>query len=89
MALGAQERDVSMMVVREGMALVLVGAAVGLVGALALTRLMSTLLYGISAIDPPTLVAVSSLLGLVALLACYLAARRASSVDPMIALREG
>jgi putative ABC transport system permease protein len=89
MALGARERDVSLMVVREGMTLVLLGAVVGLGAGLILARLMSTLLYRVSAIDPPTWIGVSLLLGLVALMACYLAARRATKVDPMIVLREG
>ena len=87
MALGAQKRDVSMMVVREGMTLLSLGAVFGLVGALTLTRLMSTLLYGVSAIDPPIFTAVSLLLGFTALIASYLAARRATQVDPMIAIR--
>jgi putative ABC transport system permease protein len=89
MALGAQERDVSRMVVREGMVLVLYGAAIGLVASLALTRLMSRLLYGVSAVDPPTMLTVPALLGAVALVACLFAARRATRVSPMIALREG
>ena len=89
MALGAQAGDVSLMIVREGMALVLAGAVVGLAGVLSLSRLMSTLLYGVSAADPLTLVTVPALLGLVALLACFLAARRATGVHPMVALREG
>jgi putative ABC transport system permease protein len=89
MALGAQQRDVSRMVIREGMVLVLLGAGIGLVGALALTRLISPLLYGISAFDPLTLTVVPALLATVALLAAYLAARRAIKVDPMITLREG
>jgi putative ABC transport system permease protein len=88
MALGAQQRDVSWMVVREGMALVLLGAVIGLAGSLALARLISSLLYGISAFDPLTLIAVPALLATVALLAAYLAARRATRVDPMIALRQ-
>jgi putative ABC transport system permease protein len=88
MALGAQARDVSWMVVREGMALVLGGAAVGLAGALVLARSMSAFLYGVSAADPATLLAVSAVLGAVALVACGLAARRATKVEPMIALRE-
>jgi putative ABC transport system permease protein len=89
MALGARERDVSIMVVREGMTLVALGAVVGLGAGLILTRLMSTLLYGVSAIDPLTWIGVSLVLGLVAFLACYLAARRATKVQPMVALREG
>lgn len=89
MALGAQGRDVSWMVIREGMVLVLVGALIGLAGALALSRLISGLLYGVSAFDPSTLLALPALMTGVALLAAYLAARRAIKVDPMIALREG
>ena len=77
------------MVVREGMVLVLVGGLAGLIGALALTRLMTTLLYGVSAFDPLTLLAVPAVLAAVAWLAAHLAARRAISVDPMIVLRQG
>jgi predicted permease len=89
MALGARARDVALMVVREGMALVLLGAAAGLAAALALTRLMSTLLFDVSAFDPAVLAAVCALLALVAALACYLPARRAAGVDPMLVLRDG
>ena len=89
MALGARTADVATMVVREGMALVFLGAATGLAAAIALTRLMTSLLYEITPVDPPTLVGVPLLLGSVALVACFLAARRAANVDPMIALREG
>ncbi|HEY6186739.1 MAG TPA: ABC transporter permease [Pyrinomonadaceae bacterium] len=87
MALGAQGRDVLKMVVGQGLRLILIGLAVGLVGAFALTRIMTSLLYGVSAVDPATFVGVSLLLAVVALLACYLPARRATRVDPMEALR--
>ena len=73
--------------VRQGLALTGVGLAVGLVGAVAFTRLMATMLYGVSPVDPPTFVAVAGGLGAVALLATYLPARRAARVDPVVALR--
>jgi predicted permease len=87
MALGAQRRDVLALVVRQGMALTALGIAVGLAAAFALTRLMSSLLFGVSATDLATFALLSTLLMLVALLACWLPAKRASSVDPMVALR--
>ncbi|HVG32795.1 MAG TPA: FtsX-like permease family protein, partial [Pyrinomonadaceae bacterium] len=86
-ALGAQSRDVLKMIVGHGMMLTLVGVGLGLTGALILTRLMSSLLFGVSTTDPLTFIGVSLLLSAVAFFACYIPARRATKVDPMIALR--
>jgi predicted permease len=87
MALGGQRSDVLLLVLSEGARLATGGVAIGIGASLAVTRLMSTLLYGISVTDPLTLVSVAMLLSLVALLASYIPARRAMRVDPMVALR--
>jgi len=86
-ALGAQRRDVLKLVLGEGTKTALIGVAIGLIAALGLTRLMASLLYGISATDPLTFLAVALVLTSVALAACYIPARRATRVDPIIALR--
>ncbi|HKQ75996.1 MAG TPA: ABC transporter permease [Blastocatellia bacterium] len=87
MALGAQSRDVLKLVIGQGLVLTLVGVGLGLLGSLALTRLMRTLLFGVTPTDPLTLGAVALALVSVALLACWLPARRAAKVDPLVALR--
>jgi putative ABC transport system permease protein len=87
MALGGRRLDVLRLVVGQGMKMAMIGALAGLLASLALTRLMKGLLYGISASDPLTFIAVALLLTLVALVACWIPARRATKVDPMVALR--
>ena len=86
-ALGAQRRDVLRLVLKQGTKLVSIGVVLGLIATLALTRLMRGLLYGVRATDPATLTGVAILLFVVALLACYIPARRAMRVDPLVALR--
>jgi putative ABC transport system permease protein len=87
MALGASSTDVLRMVLGEGMRITLVGVGVGIVAALGLTRLIAKIIYGVGAADPITFGVVAILLTGVALLACYIPARRAMRVDPIIALR--
>lgn len=87
LALGAERRDILTLVVGHGLVLTVIGLVVGLAGALALSRLLQSLLFGVTATDPATYVIVSVLLLLTALLACYLPARRATKIDPMVALR--
>jgi putative ABC transport system permease protein len=87
MALGAQVGDVLGMIIKQGMLLITVGVVLGLVASFALTRLLRTLLFGVSASDPLTFVAITLLLTFVALVACYIPARRATKVDPLVALR--
>ena len=87
MALGASTKDVLRLVLGQFMRLTVVGVALGLIGAYALTRLMTTLLFGVTATDVTTFVLVSIILSLVALVACLSPARRATRVDPLVALR--
>lgn len=87
MAIGARPVDVFKMILGNGMKLALIGVALGLVGAFALTRLMATMLFGVEPTDAMTFSAISVLLITVALLACYLPGRRATKVEPTISLR--
>ncbi len=86
-ALGARSRDVLTMILSQGMRTILIGVLIGIAGSLALTRTLSSLLFGVSATDPLTFAAVIALLIATALLACYIPAKRATKVDPMVALR--
>ncbi|MGH9854499.1 MAG: FtsX-like permease family protein, partial [Blastocatellia bacterium] len=88
MALGAQSRDVLKLAMKQGMLLALIGVAIGLIASLGLTRLMAKMLFEVAPTDPPTFVAITFLLTGVALLACYIPARRATKVDPLVALRQ-
>jgi len=88
MALGAQKSDILRLVVRQGMTLTLIGVVAGLAGAFALTRVISNLLFGVGASDPMTFLAISLLLIFVSLIACYLPARRAARLNPIVALAE-
>jgi putative ABC transport system permease protein len=87
LALGAQGGDVLQMILKQGAKMAMVGVAIGIGAAFALTRLMTNLLFGVTAHDPMTFAVVAALLILVALLACYIPARRAMLVDPIVALR--
>ncbi|MDQ3258105.1 MAG: FtsX-like permease family protein, partial [Acidobacteriota bacterium] len=87
LALGAQRKDIFSLVVGQGLKLIVVGIVAGLLGALAVTRLMASILIGVSPTDLITFGGVSLFLSLVALIACYVPARRATKVDPMVALR--
>jgi putative ABC transport system permease protein len=86
-ALGASRQDVLRLVLGEGMRITLIGVAIGIAAAFGLTRLITTLIFGVGASDPLTFAAVAILLSGVALFACYIPARRAMRVDPMVALR--
>jgi putative ABC transport system permease protein len=87
MALGARSRNVLLLMIGQGMTLVMIGVALGLIGAFAATRLIGSLLFGVTAADPVTFAVTSLLLLGVAALASYLPARRATKVDPLLALR--
>ena len=87
LAIGAQPRQVLMLILKQGLTLTGIGVGLGLLAAFALTRLLTGLLFGVEALDPPTFATISLLLVLVSLLACYLPARRAMRIDPMMALR--
>lgn len=87
MALGAQKNQVLKLVLRNGMTLAIAGVGIGLIAALGLARLMKSLLFGVGSTDPITFVSISLLLAAVTLVACYIPARRATKIDPLVALR--
>ncbi len=86
-ALGAARRDVLFLIIRQGMTLAVIGLGIGLLIAFGVAQLLAKLLFGVSPVDPLTFAGVSALLALVAVLACYIPARRATKVDPLVALR--
>jgi putative ABC transport system permease protein len=87
MALGAQQSHILTMVIQQGFVLVGIGVAIGLAGAFIVTQFMTSLLYGVKAMDPTTFIGVAVILAIVALVASYIPARKATRIDPMIALR--
>jgi len=87
MAIGAQPRDVFRMIIGRGLTLTIIGIAIGLIGAFALTRLMATMLFGVKPTDPATFASIAVMLTGVALIACYIPGRRATKVDPVLSLR--
>jgi ABC-type antimicrobial peptide transport system permease subunit len=88
LALGAEPRDILHLILRDGAKVSALGVGLGVVGALAATRFLSSMLFGVSPTDPGTFSAVVGLLGSASLLACYIPARRATRVDPVVALRQ-
>jgi putative ABC transport system permease protein len=88
MALGAQRADILRLAIGEGMSLVALGLGLGILGALVLTRYLRTMLFSVTPTDPLTFTAIAGILALVALLACFIPAQRATQVDPLVALRD-